>query len=81
MQGTPSPCLVYSLMLGGNLEDRLRPTDATSWKRLQRLGFDAPPAALLWSDRLRILCEIAQAVLHLHAHNAVVSSWSGSNAP
>ena len=70
--GPPPPCLVYPLMLGGNFEDRLHPTDAKSWERLQRLGFGTPPARLSWSRRLRILCDTTSAVLHLHAHSAVV---------
>ena len=59
-------------MLGGNLEDRLRPAEAESRKRLERLGFSEQPPGLSWTDRMRIVCGATEAVVHLHAHKLMV---------
>ena len=40
-------CLVFPLMEGGNLEDRLLPT-AEGEARLRLLGFSEPPPPLSW---------------------------------
>ena len=64
-------CLVYPLMAGGNLDDRL----CRSPEALQRLSLldplGMPPrgagAPLSWRERLRILRDAARALSYLHA--------------
>ena len=57
--------LVFPLMVGGNLEDRLIYT-AMGASRLRLLGFTSHPLPLTWPQRLRIVCEVAQALIYLH---------------
>ena len=58
-------CLVYPLMVGGNLEDRLLLTPE-SLKRLARLGHASPPPPLPWVHRLKIMRQIIGATVYLH---------------
>lgn len=50
----PAPCLVYALMEGGSLEDRL------AWPHGGRRPLSAP-------DRLIIISDVARGLAHLHA--------------
>ena len=59
-------CLIFPLMAGGSLEDRLLPSDDGSWQRLATLGFDEPPPPLGWKERLRVLRDAARALVYLH---------------
>ena len=58
-------CLVYPLMVGGNLEDRLLLTPE-SIERLSRLGHEQPPPHLTWLQRLLIMRQIIDALVYLH---------------
>ena len=58
-------CLVFPLMRGGSLADRLWPGDASS-ERLSRLGLCSPLAPLAWRELLRILRQTISALLYLH---------------
>ena len=60
-----APCLVFPLMRGGSLADRLWPRDADS-ARLQRLGLSPWLEPLGWRHRLTILCQATDALLYLH---------------
>ena len=57
--------LVFPLMQGGNVEDRLICSVAGA-NRLRLLGWAAHPPPLEWEDRLRIICETTQALIYLH---------------
>ena len=61
-----APCLVFPLMLGGNLEDRLLRT-ADSQRRLSALGHAVPPPPLTWRQRLGVLHDIVSALVYLHS--------------
>ena len=72
-------CLVYPLMTGGNLDDRLR----RSPEALQRISLLRPPGQrfvpalgpLGWRERVRILRDVTRALLYLHTpkgHKGVV---------
>ncbi|XP_037876561.1 serine/threonine-protein kinase pelle [Bombyx mori] len=50
--GGPEACLVYQLMAGGSLEQRLRPKDGA--------------APLSWAQRCRIMCGVARGLQFLH---------------
>ena len=58
-------CLIYPLMPGGNLEDRLLHTEEGR-RRLASLGMDRAPPPLQWRDRLRIVRDATRALCHLH---------------
>ena len=60
-----SACLVYPLMRGGSLEDRLLPTPAGA-VRLALLGGAAAPLPLPWQVRFVILRDLLRAIAHLH---------------
>ncbi|KAL1507497.1 hypothetical protein AB1Y20_008333 [Prymnesium parvum] len=60
-------CLVYPLMVGGSLEDRLLPAVGDAPRRLARLGLPSPPAALTWQCRLRAMRDVARVLAYLHA--------------
>ena len=62
--GAP-PCLVFPLMRGGSLADRLWPKEADP-ERLRRLGLGASLSPLTWHQRLRILRQATDALLYLH---------------
>ena len=62
--GAP-PCLVFPLMRGGSLADRLRPKEADP-EHLRRLGLGASLSPLKWDQRLRILRQATDALLYLH---------------
>jgi interleukin-1 receptor-associated kinase 1 len=59
------PCLVFPLMRGGSLADRLWPKEADP-EYLRRLGLGASLIPLMWHQRLRILRQAADALLYLH---------------
>ena len=63
--------LVYPLMKGGNLEDRLIRT-AEGQHRLALLGHATPPPQLSWRDMLRIVRDATRALCHLHAQQPPV---------
>ena len=58
-------CLIYPLMTGGTLEDRLL-LNPPAWERLQKLGHTSLPAPLSWHLRLRILRDTMRALVYLH---------------
>ena len=58
-------CLVFPLMRGGSLADRLWPGEANS-QHLGRLGLRLPLAPLSWRELLRILRQTIGALLYLH---------------
>jgi len=59
-------CLVFSLMLGGSLHDRrFFSADAAAAARLSQLGMHAP-SPLTWVHTLRILAQVASAIVYLH---------------
>ena len=60
-----APCLVFPLMRGGSLADRLWPADVEP-EHLHRLGLFSPLAPLAWQQRLRILRQATDALLYLH---------------
>ena len=61
-----SPCLVYPLMCGGNLDDRIM-LSAEARSRLRALRPSMPQwPALPWTDRLRILRDATRAISYLH---------------
>ena len=62
--GAP-PCLVFPLMRGGSLADRLWPKEADP-EHLRRLGLGASLSPLKWDQRLRILRQATDALLYLH---------------
>jgi ankyrin repeat protein/serine/threonine protein kinase len=62
--GAP-PCLVFPLMRGGSLADRLWPKEADP-EHLRRLGLGASLSPLTWHQRLRILRQATDALLYLH---------------
>lgn len=62
--GAP-PCLVFPLMRGGSLADRLWPKEADP-EHLRRLGLGASLSPLKWHQRLRILRQATDALLYLH---------------
>ena len=62
-------CLIYPLMTGGTLEDRLL-LNAPAWERLQKLGHTSLPAPLPWHLRLRILRDTMRALVYLHTPTA-----------
>jgi len=62
--GAP-PCLVFPLMRGGSLADRLWPREADP-EHLRRLGLGASLSPLTWHQRLRILRQATDALLYLH---------------
>ena len=64
-----APCLVFPLMGGGSLADRLWPNDADP-EHWHRIGMAATPATLLWQQRLHILCQSCDALLYLHTPTA-----------
>lgn len=60
-----SPCLVYPLMRGGNLDDRIMLSpDALGRLYMLQLGAEWP--ALHWSQRLRIIRDTMRAISYLH---------------
>ena len=64
-------CLVYPLMPGGNLDDRLFPTSGDAPSRLGALGLaPLPPPALTWQQRLRAVRDVTRALLYLHTPSA-----------
>ena len=62
--GAP-PCLVFPLMRGGSLANRLWPKEA-DLEHLRRLGIGASLSPLMWHQRLRILRQATDALLYLH---------------
>jgi serine/threonine protein kinase len=58
-------CLVFPLMRGGSLADRLSPKEANP-EHLHRLGLPASLSPLMWHQRLRILRQATEALLYLH---------------
>ena len=60
------PCLVFPLMAGGSLADRLWPADADA-THLARLGLSPSLPPLPWDARLRILSQATSALLYLHS--------------
>ena len=60
-----APCLVYPLMVGGNLEDRLTLT-AEGNRRLAQLGLRLPPSPLAWQARVRAARDVTRALAYLH---------------
>ena len=64
-----SPCLVFPLVQGGNLEDRILRTPA-ALARLAQLGHAAPPPPLPWRARVQVLRDALSAVVHLHTPSA-----------
>ena len=63
-------CLVYPLMLGGSLEDRLLPFVGDAPQRLSQLGLPAVPPRLSWQQRLLIIRDATKALLFLHTPSA-----------
>jgi serine/threonine protein kinase len=59
------PCLVYPLIVGGNLDDRLSLSDEAR-RRLQALDCTAHYVALTWRERLYILRGVCRALMYLH---------------
>ena len=60
-----SACLVFPLMSGGTLEDRvMRTPDGEA--RLHALGHSTLPAALTWWERVRILRDAMRGLEYLH---------------
>jgi interleukin-1 receptor-associated kinase 1 len=57
-------CLVFPLMRGGSLADRLWPK--VSDPEHLRLGLPASLSPLMWQQRLRILSQATDALLYLH---------------
>lgn len=58
-------CMVFPLMSGGTLEDRvLRSPDGE--ERLRALGHATSPPALTWWERVRILRDAARGLVYLH---------------
>ena len=60
-----APCLVFPLMRGGSLADRLRPSEAEP-EHLSRLGLAPLLRPLTWLERLRILRQATDALVYLH---------------
>ena len=61
-----APCLVFPLMRGGSLANRLWPLEANP-EHLRRLGLSqASLRPLRWHQRLRILRQATDALLYLH---------------
>ena len=66
---THSICLVFPLMTGGNLEDRLLRHTASAMRRLRMLASEdvAPTAGpLTWQQRLHVLLGAGRALAYLH---------------
>ena len=66
---THSICLVFPLMTGGNLEDRLLRHTASAMRRLRMLASEdvSPTAgALTWQQRLHVLLGAGRALAYLH---------------
>ena len=61
----PKTCLVYPLMVGGNLEDRVLLNEGAQL-RLQALGHHSMPPPLAWWQRLRILRDVTRGLVYLH---------------
>ena len=59
-----SPCLVFPLMRGGSLADRLHPERASA--SLLRLGMEEPPPPLGYRETLRVLRQTTEALVYLH---------------
>ena len=58
-------CLVFPLMRGGTLEDRVIRTPAGE-ERLSALGQSSPPLPLAWWERVRILRDATRGLVYLH---------------
>jgi len=68
-------CLVFPLMCGGSLEDRLHPAKAAhcvQWTSL--LGLPSVPAPLTWRERLRAMSDAISALIYLHTQTASKAS-------
>ena len=68
------PSLVFPLMEGGSLDDRLLLTPS-ALQRLASLGFEHEPPPLTWRERLRIVRDVTRALVYLHTpsgHKSVV---------
>ena len=63
--GQPACCLVFPLMVGGTLEDRVLRTHHGE-ERLRALGHTASPPPLTWWERVRIVRDAARGLEHLH---------------
>ena len=63
--GQPACCLVFPLMVGGTLEDRVLRTPHGE-ERLRALGHTALPPPLTWWERVRIVRDAARGLVHLH---------------
>ena len=61
-----APCLITPLKHGGNLEDRLMPTEAAI-RRLAMLGLSPPPPPLRVAERVRVMRDMATALAYLHS--------------
>ena len=74
-----APCLIFPLMLGGSFEARLR-LDDDDVATLRRLGhFSCRPKPLTWRQRLRILLQATEALLHLHSLGCVHRDFKPAN--
>ena len=60
-----APCLVFPLMRGGSLADRLKPHTMDP-AHSQHLGLPARLAPLSWREQLRIMTQSIEALLYLH---------------
>jgi serine/threonine protein kinase len=58
-------CLVYPLMVGGNLNDRIF-LSREAHQRLQSLGNTNRHTALTWRQRLHIMRDVCRALAYLH---------------
>ena len=60
-----APCLIFPLMSGGTLEDRIRLTP-DGVQRLRALGHASAPMALTWWERVRTLRDVMRGLIYLH---------------
>ena len=73
-----SPCLVFPLMEGGSLEDRLLLTSAAR-ERLRVLGHAVAPPPLTWQQRLAVCLDAARGLAILHQHGIFHADIKPSN--